>query len=893
MSIRKQEKEKNQFIYHFCLGKAEGSSQMKKLLGGKGANLAEMCRLGFPVPPGFTLSTKLCRLFYQEGKTLPSSAKAQIEVSLTRLEKVTGKIFGDPKNPLLVSVRSGAPVSMPGMMDTILNLGLSDQTVEGLAQLTQNPRFAWDSYRRFVQMYSEVVMGMNPSLLEAYLQDYKQKKNYSQDTEMNASDWKNIVALFKDTILQDTGHIFPESPKEQLWAAIQAVFLSWENPRAKVYRQINGESDTQGTAVNVQAMVFGNMGEDSATGVVFTRNPSTGEKTLFGEFLPNAQGEDIVAGTRTPFPIVGISEDKNQEKTMQKKMPHIFKNLKDLCHKLELHYRYVQDIEFTIEKNKLWLLQTRNGKCAASARLKILDDFIKEGVMDEKEALLLIPPDSLEDLLHPSIDYSGNHKLLAKGLPASPGGAVGKIVFSSLEATEWEKRGEPVILVRKETSPEDINGMISSKGILTLRGGMTSHAAVVARSMGKPCIVGCEEASINESEKTIKFSSQTLKEGDYITLDGATGKILLGALKTKVSVLNEVFFRFMKRADKYAKLKVLVNADTPEDAKRALDFGASGIGLCRTEHMFFAKDRISIMRKTILSEEPEDRNRALEELFPLQKQDFYELLKIMEGRSVTIRLLDPPLHEFLPQTEGERTSLAKEINWSESKILSLSERLKEVNPMLGHRGCRLAISYPEIYLMQTKALAEATKEILKEKGNPQPEIMIPLVATLKEFQFLKNLLQEELKKTIPELNIPIGTMIELPSACLRAGQIAKEADFFSFGTNDLTQTTLGISRDDSGKFLPKYINKGIFPSDPFVYLDEEGVGELIKEAARRGKQTKNNLKTGICGEQGGNSKSIDFFHKINLDYISCSPYRIPVARLCAAQAALKKNTNSN
>lgn len=880
----KQESQK--FIYRFSLEKPEGSSQMKAVLGGKGANLAEMCRLGFPVPPGFTLSTDLCQLFYEGGKLLPEEIKAQIEDSLFWLEQQTGKRFGDSENPLLVSVRSGAPVSMPGMMDTILNLGLNEETTEGLARLTGNARFAWDSYRRFVQMYSEVVMGMNPSLLEAYLEDLKHKKSYLHDTQMTASDWRKIVAFFKDNILQDTGHVFPEDPKEQFWSAIQAVFLSWHNPRAKVYRQINGEDDAQGTAVNIQAMVFGNIDENSATGVVFTRNPSTGKKELFGEFLPNAQGEDIVAGVRTPLPIVADSPQKG----MAERMPEVFEHLKSLCSRLEQHYKYVQDIEFTIEKNKLWLLQTRNGKCAALARLKILDDFINEGLMDEKEALLHIPAGSLEDLLHPSVDYGDSPLVLGQGLPASPGGAVGKIVFSSLKATEAHKQGEPVILVRKETSPEDINGMVSSKGILTLRGGMTSHAAVVARSMGKPCIVGCEQARIDEAKQTIKFRSHTLKGGDYITLDGATGKILLGALKTKTAVLNDVFFRFMERADRYAYLRVLVNADTPEDAKKAKSFGAKGIGLCRTEHMFFAKDRIPIMRKTVLSEDSEDRMRSLNQLFPLQSKDFYELLKIMDGCPVTIRFLDPPLHEFLPHTKEEIKQLSEQIDWSEGKIMALAEQLKELNPMLGHRGCRLAISYPEIYLMQARALAEAASRLLKEKKDPRPEIMIPLVAVPEELQFLKNRLQKELKKALPNLRVPIGTMIELPSACLRAGKIAKEADFFSFGTNDLTQTALGVSRDDSGKFLPAYINKGVFPFDPFVHLDEEAVGELIRQATTQGRKSKSRLKIGVCGEQAGDSKSIAFFHKIQLDYVSCSPYRIPVARLCAAQAALKEKS---
>ena len=869
--------------------KTEGSADMKKLLGGKGANLAEMARLGLPVPPGFTLSTELCRLFYKEGKTLPAFVKAQIQSSLKLLEKETGKNFGDPANPLLVSVRSGAPVSMPGMMDTILNLGLNDKTTEGLARKTGAPAFAYDCRRRFVQMYSEVVMGMNPSLLEAYLEDYKKTLAHPKNAEEEQERERKIIAFLKETVLQDTGRLFPEDPVEQLWEAIQAVFLSCENPRAKVYRQFSGETSPCETAVNIQAMVFGNMGADSATGVVFTRNPSTGEKGLFGEFLPNAQGEDIVAGFRTPFPITAATSNR-QNLSLQTAMPEIFKALQETARRLELHYKYIQDIEFTIEKGKLYLLQTRDGKCAAAARLKILNDLMEEGVLNEKEALLRIPPSSLKSLLHPSLEVPASAKPLAKGLPAGPGGAAGKIVFSSREAEEQKKKGEPVLLLRKETSPEDINGMIAAEAVLTLRGGMTSHAAVVARSMGKPCVVGCEEAEIDEEAKTVRFPSLELKEGDFLSLDGGTGCVYAGALKTSPAALNDVFFRFMEKADRYARLQTMANADTPEDAQKALDLGAKGIGLCRTEHMFFAKDRISLMRKMILSSDSEEKNRILKELFVFQKQDFQKLFAVMNGLPVTIRLLDPPLHEFLPQKEEEIGALAKDAGWDRDKARLLSDRLKEVNPMLGHRGCRLALSHPEIYLMQARAAAEAASDVLKNGGRPLPEIMIPFTAAPKEFQILKDMLREELRKILPELHIPIGTMIELPSACLRADEIALEADFFSFGANDLTQTVLGVSRDDCGKFLPLYISKGVFAADPFVTIDKKGAGRLIKSAAAKGKAASARLKIGVCGEQGGDPESIDFFHKIpSMDYISCSPYRIPAARLAAAQTALKSS----
>ena len=870
----------NRFIYHFGPDKTEGSSAMRDLLGGKGANLAEMSRLGFPVPPGFTLSTELCKLFYNQNKTLPQEFFNELEKAVSQLEKLLNKKFGDPKNPLIVSVRSGAPSSMPGMMDTILNLGLNEKTLQGLIAQTNNPRFAWDTYRRFIQMYSDVVMGMNPSLFEVHLDDYKNQKGYTSDSEIKEEDWKKIITYFKEIILQDTGQVFPEDPKEQLYSAILAVFKSWNNPRACIYRKMNGGQSSLGTAVNIQAMVFGNRGDDCATGVVFTRHPSTGEKTLFGEFLVNSQGEDVVAGIRTPLPITNKSQPA---KSLKNLMPQAYKQLANLCDQLEKHYRYIQDIEFTIEQNKLWLLQTRSGKCSAKAQLKIVCDLMEEGLLDEKQALLLVDSSSLETLLHPSIDPKETKVTLAKGLPASPGGAVGRIVLSNEEAISESKKGNKVILVRTETSPEDINGMINAQGILTSRGGMTSHAAVVARSMGKPCIVGCESLQIDKKKKELKFYQHKLKEGDEISIDGSTGEVLKGIMKTKPASLDKNFFKIMSLADKYAKLEVRANADTPTDVQKSKDFGAKGVGLCRTEHMFFAPDRINIMRKMIMSEDMEERKVYLDQLFSIQKEDFQALLEIMDGQTVTIRFLDPPLHEFLPHTNGELNELAQKYDWSVAKLTSKINQLKETNPMLGHRGCRLAITYPEIYLMQAKAVASAIKTLREKKLNPQAEIMIPLVILPEELKLLKRAIQKELG----DLEIPIGTMIELPAACLRAREIAEQADFISFGTNDLTQTTLGISRDDSSKFLASYINQELFEHNPFAQLDEKSVGKLIEIALENCKNIK--IKKGICGEHGGNPKSIQFFHKLKLSYVSCSPFRIPVARLAVAQAQLKES----
>ncbi len=883
-------KKTQKYIYHFSKNQTDGSASMKDLLGSKGSNLAEMSRLGLPVPPGFTLSTELCHLFYKDNRDIPQDIKKLIKKSIENLEEELGKKFNDPKNPLLLSVRSGAPISMPGMMDTILNLGLNEKTVEGLNQTSQNPRFAWDSYRRFIQMYSGVVMGMNPSLLESHLEDYKNQKNYKLDTELTTKDWKSITTHFKESILQHTGKVFPENPWDQLWESIRAVFNSWNNPRAIIYRKMQGKNSFLGTAVNIQSMVFGNRGEDCATGVVFTRNPSTGEKSIFGEFLINAQGEDVVAGIRTPQLI--LNTNGSHQKDLKTLMPNAFDELSKLCDKLEKHYKYVQDIEFTIEKNKLWLLQTRNAKCSPVAQLKIIFDLIEEKLLTEKEALTKIDPLSLNNLLHPSIDENGEKVVLTKGLPASPGGAIGKIVFNNQRAIELQKQNLPVILVRTETSPEDINGMISSQGILTARGGMTSHAAVVARSMGKPCIVGCESLFIDEANKELKIKDKLLKEGDEITIDGSTGEVLLGVVQTKSPTLDEKFFKLMKLSNKYARLEVRANADTPTDVQKAKEFGATGVGLCRTEHMFFAPNRINTMRKMILADNKDERQEALDKLFVMQKEDFYQLLEIMNNCPVTIRLLDPPLHEFLPHTKKDIKNLSENLHWSENKITTKINLLKEANPMLGHRGCRLAITFPEIYLMQTRALSEACAELKLENKQPNAEIMIPLVSFSKELKVLREIIKKEIKtvekKYKVQLPIPIGTMIELPRTCLQAGAIAEEADFFSFGTNDLTQTTLGISRDDAGKFLSSYINQKFFSKDPFSGIDEEGVGELVKIAIDRGRQKKIALKMGICGEHGGDPQSIQFFHDINLDYISCSPYRVPIARLSAAQSAINK-----
>ncbi len=881
----------NKNVYFFAQGEAEGDSKMKNILGGKGANLAEMTHLGIPVPPGFTIGTNVCIEFYKQGEKLPEEVRSEVTTALARVEKKIGKKFGDIKNPLLVSVRSGARASMPGMMDTILNLGLNDETVEGLAQSSDNERFAWDSYRRFIQMYSNVVMGMNTSLLEMALEDLKDAKNYEKDTDLTVDDLKNLVEQFKNQIAETTAKTFPMDPMEQLWGAIEAVFSSWNNDRAITYRRLNSIPDEWGTAVNVQSMVFGNLGEDSGTGVAFTRDPSTGEKIFFGEYLMNAQGEDVVAGIRTPQPLTRAAAEGTGYKSLEDECPEVFKELVATYQKLEAHYRDMQDIEFTIERNQLWMLQTRNGKRTARAALRIATDMIDEKLIDEKEAILRIEPSSLDQLLHPTLDPQSERTTVAKGLPASPGGVSGKVVFSSEDAVEWKERGEKVILVRVETSPEDIEGMVAAQGILTSRGGMTSHAAVVARGMGKCCVAGCGDVSVNEREKEFRANGYVVKEGELITLDGSTGEVFLGEVKTIPPQLDGPFDRIMEIADKVRKLRVRTNADTPADAKTAIEFGAEGIGLCRTEHMFFAPERIDWMRRMILAENREEREVALAKLLPMQREDFYEILKVMGDRPVTIRLLDPPLHEFLPHTDEEAKELAQRLDVPLSDLRTKVKVLHEFNPMLGHRGCRLAITYPEVYVMQARAIAEATAQLTKEGSVVAPEIMIPLVGESKELSLLRELTIKTVEKVQSETQTSfkyyVGTMIELPRAAITADEVAEFADFFSFGTNDLTQTALGLSRDDSGRFLNTYVSKGIYSTDPFVSLDQTGVGKLVKMGVDLGRGSKPDLKVGICGEHGGDPSSIQFFAQAGLDYVSCSPFRVPIARLSAAQAALK------
>lgn len=881
----------NRNVYFFSKEKTDGNAKMKDILGGKGANLAEMTSLGIPVPPGFTISTEVCRAFYKNGKKIPDSVRAEVAESLKRIETVIGKKFGDTNNPLLVSVRSGARASMPGMMDTILNLGLNDETVLGLSKISGNARFAWDSYRRFIQMYSNVVMDMNHSLLEMELEDLKADKGYQKDTDLTEEDLKKLVAKYKVLIKEQTSREFPKNPNDQLWGAIEAVFNSWMNQRAITYRGLHGIPEEWGTAVNVQSMVFGNMGDDCGTGVAFTRDPSTGEKRFFGEYLLNAQGEDVVAGIRTPQPLTKHDADKAGLPSLEEAMPNVYKELVDTYNRLEKHYRDMQDIEFTIEKNKLWMLQTRNGKRTAKAAVQIAIDMLDEGMISEKDAVLRVDPKSLDQLLHPTLDPKAKKTTLAKGLPASPGGAVGKVVFSSEEAVVQKEKGVSTILVRIETSPEDIAGMVAAQGILTSRGGMTSHAAVVARGMGKCCVAGCGDVQVDYKEKEFRANGYVVKEGDVITLDGSTGEVFLGEMKMIEPELDSYFERLMKSADKFRRLKIRTNADTPKDATIARGFGAEGIGLCRTEHMFFGADRIDWIRKMIIAESFDERQKALAQLLPMQRQDFYELFKVMDGLPVTIRLLDPPLHEFLPHTDEEAAELAPRLGIALSKLKAKVKNLHEFNPMLGHRGCRLAITYPEVYQMQVRAIAEATVLRIKEGSTLQPEIMIPLVGLTKELEILKKQTDDEVQKVQKESGVKfdyiVGTMIELPRAAVTADKIAKYADFFSFGTNDLTQTTLGLSRDDAGKFLGTYIAEGIFSTDPFVSIDQEGVGSLVKMGVDLGRKTKPNLKIGVCGEHGGDPESIHFFEATGLDYVSCSPYRVPIAKLSAAQASIK------
>jgi pyruvate,orthophosphate dikinase len=883
------------FIFNFSSKKPKKNFNAKNVLGGKGANLAEMEKLGLPVPPGFTISTKVCDLFYKNKRKLPSFIIKLIREELKLIEKVSKKKFGDLNNPLLVSVRSGAKVSMPGMMDTILNLGLNDKTVLGLINKTSNPRFVQDSYRRFIQMYGSVVLNVKSYHFEELIENYKLTKGVIADTDLDENDWGGLINNFKDLIKKETKKEFPQDVLEQLYGAISAVFLSWESKRAKVYRRLHHISEDGGTAVNIQAMVFGNMGNDSATGVVFTRNPSTGEKFLFGEYLINAQGEDVVAGTRTPQHVTKKARiiDGVKESSMEESMTKVYLQLKKILFRLEKHYKDMQDVEFTVENNKLWILQTRSGKRTAKSAIKIAIDMVKEKLISKKEAVLRIDPNTLDTLLHPTLDKKVNKKIIASGLPASPGAASGKVVFSADEAERLNEMMQNSILVRTETSPEDIHGMHAAKGILTSRGGMTSHAAVVARGMGRPCVSGSTEINIDYVNKIFKAGDVTVKEGDIITIDGSSGEIILGEVSTVKPEISGDFSKLMSWADSFRKLKVRTNSETPVDTKTAREFGAEGIGLCRTEHMFFDEKRIVSVRQMILSKTTEDREEALKKLLPYQKNDFIEIFKIMNGLPVTVRLLDPPLHEFLPKTDKDIENIAKELNLTEKDIKFRIVELHEQNPMLGHRGCRLGISFPEIYHMQCEAIFEALVECKKQKVKLViPEIMIPLISTATEIKILRDLVEKTAKEVQKKYSIKIkyyvGTMIELPRAALRAKDIAKFADFFSFGTNDLTQTTFGISRDDSGKFLNDYVENKIFNKDPFVSIDERGVGELIKIAAERGRMQKRSLKLGICGEHGGDPSSVEFCARVGLNYVSCSPYRVPVARLAAAQAHLKK-----
>lgn len=881
------------WVYLFGDGKAEGKAGMRDLLGGKGANLAEMANLGLPVPPGFTIPTSVCTYFYNNNKSYPKELKALVEKALDSVGKIAGKKFGDSKNPLLVSVRSGARASMPGMMDTVLNLGLNDKTVEALATKSGDRRFAYDSYRRFITMYSDVVLGFEHHHFEDILDTYKDGKGYSLDTDLTADDWVAVVDKYKDAVARETGKDFPQDPHAQLWGAIGAVFGSWMTARAVTYRRLHDIPESWGTAVNVQSMVFGNMGETSATGVAFTRNPSTGEKYLYGEFLINAQGEDVVAGIRTPQEITekARKESGSDKPSMEQAMPAAFKELTRIYRLLEKHYRDMQDLEFTVEQGKLWMLQTRNGKRTTKAALRIAVELANEGLISKKDAVTRIDPASLDQLLHPTIDPKAKRDVIATGLPASPGAASGEIVFSSDEAAKLQADGHKVILVRVETSPEDIHGMHAAEGILTTRGGMTSHAAVVARGMGKPCVSGCGSVRVDYANGTMTVGGRSFKAGDVITIDGALGQVLAGRMPMIEPEMSGDFGTLMGWADSVRKLKVRANADTPADARTALKYGTEGIGLCRTEHMFFDETRIRAVREMILADDEKARRTALAKLLPMQRDDFIELFEIMKGLPVTIRLLDPPLHEFLPHTEAEIADVAKELGTDARKVADRVRELSEFNPMLGFRGCRLAIAYPEIAEMQARAIFEAAVAAGKSTGKPvNVEVMVPLIATLKEFDLVReriDAMADAVKKeTGGKLTYQVGTMIELPRACLLAGDIAKTAEFFSFGTNDLTQTTFGISRDDAASFLGTYVAKEILPVDPFISIDQTGVGEMVRIGVERGRKVRSGLKLGICGEHGGDPASVAFCHEIGLDYVSCSPYRVPIARLAAAQAAL-------
>ena len=868
------------YVYLF----SEGDSSMKNLLGGKGVNLCEMTKIGVPVPQGFIVSTEACNQYYEDGRNLAASIEQEIYETMSKLESITGKQFGGKNNPLLVSVRSGARVSMPGMMDTILNLGLNDEVVEVISKSTNNERFAYDSYRRFIQMFSDVVMGIEKKSFEHLMDQMKEKKGVKLDTELDANDLKELVKQFKEHYKKEKGEEFPSDPKKQLIEAVVAVFRSWNNPRAIVYRRMNDYPSSWGTAVNVQEMVFGNKGEQSGTGVAFSRNPSTGENKIFAEYLMNAQGEDVVAGIRIPEPI----------ETLEKRNPAIYKEFMDIVEKLEKHYKDMQDMEFTIEEGKLYFLQTRNGKRTAQAALKIAVDLVEEKLINKEEAILKVEPKQLDTLLHPTFDPQviKNSTPITKGLPASPGAATGKIAFTAQEAKERAANGVQVVLVRLETSPEDIEGMVAAQGVLTVRGGMTSHAAVVARGMGTCCVAGCGDIKIDEEAKTLEVNGKTYTANDYISIDGSTGNVYGEQIKTVAPEISGYFETFMTWADEIRKLRVRTNADTPKDAEQAIKFGAEGIGLCRTEHMFFEADRIPVVREMIVSKTEEQRRAALEKLLPMQRKDFEGLYEAMQGHPVTIRFLDPPLHEFLPHKDEEIKELAKEMGLTFEELKSTVEDLHEFNPMMGHRGCRLSVSYPEIAEMQTRAVIEAAINVNKNKGlNVIPEIMIPLVGEIKELKYVKDVVVKTAEKVMEEkgvkLEYMVGTMIEIPRAALTADEIAKEAEFFSFGTNDLTQMTFGFSRDDAARFLADYYDKQIYESDPFARIDETGVGQLVQIAVEKGKKTRPNIKLGICGEHGGDPSSIEFCHNVGLNYVSCSPFRVPVARLAAAQAQVK------
>ncbi|MGT2687018.1 pyruvate, phosphate dikinase [Streptococcus porcinus] len=875
---------RGKFVYPF----SEGHKDMKSLLGGKGANLAEMTGIGLPVPQGFTITTEACNDYYNSGELIRSEILQEIDQALVTLEKEQGKGLGSDQDPLLVSVRSGAVFSMPGMMDTILNLGLNDTSVKGLIAVTQNERFAYDSYRRFIQMFADVAIGISKYKFDAVLERAKEEKGIQNDTELSSQDLQEIVTAYKQIYLDETGEAFPQQPKEQLVLAIEAVFKSWNNPRAKVYRRLNDISQSLGTAVNIQAMVFGNMGENSGTGVAFTRNPSTGENKLFGEYLINAQGEDVVAGIRTPQSIDRLKAD----------MPNIYQELLKTTQLLEKHYQDMQDVEFTIEKGKLFMLQTRNGKRTAKAAIKIAVDQVREGLISKKDAIMRIEPRQLEQVLHPTFDSDDVQKAecLTNGLPASPGAACGQVYFHADDVVREAKSGKDVLLVRQETSPEDIEGMVSAKGIITARGGMTSHAAVVARGMGKPCVAGCSQLLVDEARKEITIGQITINEGEFLSIDGGTGAVYIGQIPMSATNLDSDFQTFMSWVDEERDMKVRSNADNPRDARKALEFGAEGIGLCRTEHMFFDEERIQLVREMIVADNLKDREKALAKLLPHQRGDFYELFKALDGKSATIRLLDPPLHEFLPQDVSSITSLANQLGLNVNLLKKRIRDLSEFNPMLGHRGCRLAITYPEIYKMQVRAITQGAIQAIQEGYHVAPEIMIPLVSIVDELRILRKLIAETVDQELEEAGVSmsysIGTMIEIPRACVTADEIAQEADFFSFGTNDLTQMGFGFSRDDAGKFLGEYSEKGILDKDPFQVLDQKGIGRLIEMAVKLGRQTKSDLKMGICGEHGGEAATVGFCYQQGLNYVSCSPFRIPIAKLAAAQAKINRSGNS-